>query len=294
MFPSAYDLGYFVQIADCQNLSRAAVRLGITQPSLTTAMQRLEEAVGVPLLVRHKTGVTLTPAGKQLLHDSRELLQLWERVKTNTVASHDEVLGTYRVGCHPAVAAYSLPQVLPGLLEEFPRLEIHLVHGLSRTITDQVANLELDMGIVVNPTRHADLVIKKLCDDAFTLWVGPGQRAVQDPTSPHAVLIADPELTQVRSLQKKLRQGPYTFARVLATASLEVAAELTAAGAGIGVLPGRVAQRPPFALTKLAEAPVYPDEVALIYRHESRQLGVVRIVAERLMAVFHPTPTSVA
>src|SRR3990167_1169865 len=104
MTPSPSDLSYFIEVANMSNLSRASEALGISQPSLTLAMQRLEQTVGAPLLVRHKRGVTLTKAGEQLLAHARDLMQRWENIKSEALASMHEVQGAISLGCHPTVA----------------------------------------------------------------------------------------------------------------------------------------------------------------------------------------------
>src|SRR5690348_9278165 len=98
MMPSSHDLTYFLEAAASLNFSRAAERLGITQPSLTLAIQRLENSVGAPLFFRSKKGVTLTQPGKQLMLHARELLQQWELVKGQVLASASEVQGCFTLG----------------------------------------------------------------------------------------------------------------------------------------------------------------------------------------------------
>src|SRR4051812_16116967 len=108
MMPSASDLKYFVEVCNTLNISRASERLGISQPSLTLALQRLEGNLGTRVFTRTKRGVSLTPGGRQLLIHSRSLLQTWENVHAHVLASETEVEGTYSIGCHPSVALYSL------------------------------------------------------------------------------------------------------------------------------------------------------------------------------------------
>lgn len=110
MIPSPADLTYFLEIANLLNLSRAAESLGISQPSLSLAIQRLEKSVGTTVLVRHKRGVSLTKAGKQLLAHTRQLMQHWDSIKSETLASVYEIQGNFSIGCHPSVALFSLPR----------------------------------------------------------------------------------------------------------------------------------------------------------------------------------------
>src|SRR3990167_8816805 len=108
MLPSAAELEYFLEVSSTLNLSRASERLGISQPSLSLAVKRLEQSVGNSLFVRHKQGVTLTQAGKQLVLHARQLLQYWENTKSQALASQQEVQGYFTLGCHATIAIYML------------------------------------------------------------------------------------------------------------------------------------------------------------------------------------------
>lgn len=231
MLPSSTDLTYFLEVAKTLNISRAAERLGITQPSLTQALQRLEHEVGVSLLFRSKKGVTLTPAGKRVALQSESLLAQWEKVRGLALASMEEVQGSYKLGCHPSVGIYSLPPVLINLLKEHSQLELQLVHQISRQVFESVVSRELDIGLVINPPDHPDLVIKKLGRDEMTFWVSDEPTDLQNPKNENAVLICDPHLLQSQELIQKIKKQGYQFRRILHSSSLEVIAHLTASGA---------------------------------------------------------------
>src|ERR1700733_128769 len=135
MLPSSSDLTYFLEIAHAGNLTHAANRLGVSQPSLTLAMQRLEQSVGTDLFIRSRQGVKLTKAGDRLLLEARKLMSQWEELRQSTLESMNEIRGRFIVGCHPSVARYSLPLFLPQMMSEHEDLEIELAHDLSRNIT---------------------------------------------------------------------------------------------------------------------------------------------------------------
>lgn len=292
MLPSAAELTYFLEVSKALNLSRASERLGISQPSLSLAMKRLEKAVGTPLLVRHKHGVTLTQAGKQLLIHTRQLLQYWENTKSGALASHQSVQGYVKLGCASTIAMYLVSKFLPELLETYPKLEVHLKHNISRKITEGVINLSLDLGLVINPVKHPDLVILKLCDDEVCFWVGQGARILQDSSLKEAVILCDPALMQTQSLLKSVKKLGLLSERTLTMNSLEVVASLTAAGCGMGILPARVAEAMyPHALTRVPWSPVYLDEVCLIYRNENRHVEAIQAMVRGIKACM-PTNKS--
>ena len=277
MMPSPAELLYFQEVANSLNLSRASERLGISQPSLSTAIKRLEKTVGTDILIRQKRGVALTQAGKQLLAHTKQLLQYWQDTKAAALASHHEVQGSFTIGCHPTVALYYASRFLPSLLAQYPKLEIHLLHDISRKIVEQVINLSIDIGIVINPIRHPDLVIRRIRHDEISLWTNGGNAKTQDPHSNEAVMIHATNLAQTQVLLARCKKMGIRYNQVLTTENLEVIADLTANGAGIGIFPASIAAKYP-QLKRVPNSPSYKDEVCVIYRHENREVRAVQAI----------------
>lgn len=282
MLPSSHELVYFLEVANCLNLSRASERIGISQPSLSLSMQKLEKSMGTKLLIRHKQGVTLTQAGKQLLLHSRQLMEYWEKTLSYALASEKEVQGHFSLGCHSTIAIHIVSIFLPDLLNKYPKLQIHLKHDISRKITEQVINLSIDMGIVANPIKHPDLIIRKLCNDEVTFWISKELQSHNiDPQD--IVILCDPELTQTQTLLKKAERYGIVSKRLITTPNLEVIANLTAAGCGMGILPGRVAKSLyPDQLIKIPKMPIYHDELCLIYRNENRSVQAIQTIVQAI------------
>lgn len=282
MLPSSTELAYFLEVANSLNLSRASERLGITQPTLSLAIKRLEKSVGTHLFIRHQHGVALTQAGKQLLLHARQLVQDWESARARALASHQEIQGHFTIGCHPAIAIYTVAKFLPELLEKHAKLEIQLKHDISRRITEKVISLSIDIGIVANPINHPDLVIVKLRDDEVTYWVGKGNSKIQNFHSGEGVILCDSELLQTQALMKTVKKN-IKFSRVVNMNSLEVIANLTAKGCGIGILPECVAKSLyPDKLIRIPKAPVYRDQICLIYRNENRNIEAIKLMVEAI------------
>lgn len=287
MPPSATELKYFLEVCTTLNLSRASERLGMSQPSLSLAIKRLEQMVGALLFIRHKQGVSLTQAGKQLAVHARQLLQSWEDIKSKALASENEIQGCFTLGCHSTIAIYMVSGFLANMLEKHPKLEVHLKHDISRRITEQVINLSIDIGIVVNPIKHPDLVIRKLCDDEVTFWVGDGSRKTQNAHSEDAIILCNPDLLQTQSLLKKCPKAGIISKHTMTMNSLEVIASLTANGCGIGILPARVAMSMyPNKLKRISKAPIYYDEICLVYRNENRSVRAIQTITGTIKDYF--------
>ncbi len=144
--------------------------------------------------------------------------------------------------------------------------------------------MDIDIGIVVNPVKHPDLIIRKLIDDKITLWQGSSNREIQNLQSGRALLICDPDLLQTQDILKKLKKSGMTFARILPTNNLELITELTANGCGIGILPTRIAE--PRKLIKVPKAPYYADEICLLYHGDNREIKALQVIIDAIKAAF--------
>jgi len=288
MFSSSKDITYFLEVVNTMNFSRAAERLGIAQPSLSLAIQRVEKSLGTKVFLRSKTGVSITKAGEQLLIHSKKLLQAWEDLRNKAIAAEAEPQGTCTIGMHAAVSLYTSGNFIPELLATYPKLNIKLVHDLSRKIVEQIISANIDIGLVINPIKHPDLIIKKLCTDVVTLWnSNTPNKYNQDITSGNAVLICDPELSQSQHILKHMKKSNIRFNRIISTNNLELIAELTIKGAGIGILPSRLAKFiSPTKLQKIEKAPSYTDELCLVYRLESKNIKTTQVIKDQVKKIF--------
>lgn len=279
MLPSSHDLTYFLEIAQSASITAAATRLGISQPSLTLAMQRLEQSVGTSLFVRSRQGVKLTKAGERVLMETRQLISRWEEVKQQAVGAMNEVRGRFSLGAHASVARYSLPLFLPELLSKHPELDLSLHHDLSRNITQKVLELALDIAIVINPVPHPDLVMRLLGKDQLSLWTSKKNRH-------HDVLICEPSLLQTQSILGKMKKAHMSFRKVIETSNLEVIAAMVEGGCGVGILPTRVAHAQGPTLAEVKGSPHFADEIYLIYRVENKPVRAIQAISQSIQEGF--------
>lgn len=284
MLASPTDLNYFLEVAHAGSLSHAAQRLGITQPTLSQSIKRLEDSLGIQIFNRHKAGVTLTPGGRHLQTHARILLEQWNQLKKQLNASHQDMTGSFTIGAHSEVALYSLPQTLPKIMADNPGIEIKLEHGLSRHITAEVINMRIDIGIVINPVRHPELLMKKVRDDVVGFWASAEHaNALSDIDSGEAVLLCDPELLQTQALLQKVKSKKKIL-RQLTSSNMELLAEIANRGGGICLLPESVVNRNFQGKLKLIKTlPTFEDELFVICRIENRQIKALQTIFEAIV-----------
>lgn len=251
------DIKYFITVCDTLNITRASEIIGISQPALSYAVKRLESEIGGQLLIRLKNGIQLTKLGEEFKQRSRRLLYEWEQAQNLANPESGLIHGSYTFAVHPSVALYVLECFMPKLQVDFPGLGFNFIHGLSREMTERVISWEADFGIIVNPIKHPDLVITKLCSDEVTIFHA---KNAQDK------LIYDQNLAQSQYILNKIGKKTF-FNGELSSTNLEVVAKLTSLGLGYGLLPTKVASQYKH-LKKLEEAPVFKDEICLVYRPE--------------------------
>lgn len=268
------DLENFIATASCRTLSEGARKRGITQPSMSESIRRLEADLGCKLLYRAKEGISLTPSGRVIFDRGRQateaLIELGALRREKGAFSGRRVT----IGCHFTVASYSLPATLLELSKSAPDFRIDLVHNFSRTVQAQIQAGQVDVGIIVNPTRIPDLVIRKLASDTVAVWTAQRGKAQHR-------LICDPELFQVQAILRKWRSCPRN---IISTANLELVARLTGSGLGLGILPSRAVALYGVKLRKVAGTPTYTDEIAVVHRPEFGRLPYEKQVLAALLS----------
>lgn len=148
-------LRYFVAVAGEENVSRAALKLHLSQPALSRQIRDLEEAIGFQLLERTAKSVRLTAAGKVFLAEAREVLLHAEAAvsKARMVAS-----GTSRelsVGYAPSLTVEILPRALRQFQEQFPKVRLALHDLSSAELLAQLREGKLQVALTVRPAEKA-------------------------------------------------------------------------------------------------------------------------------------------
>lgn len=263
MMPTTHELVQFCEIFRTRHVSNSAIRLGVTQPALTQALKKLESKAGGALFNRTPQGMVPTRLGITLYKYAGELNDSWSKIQTELRAVQVSLAGRFRVGCHPSVASYCIPQVLRELDQSAPGIELELIHDYSRKVLEQVVNFDLDLAFVVNPVRHPELVLKALGTDTVHFWIRKGLQ------TPPNRLLTDLSLPQTADLLGKSKH--FMGWSILQSANLEVIRTLTLQGLGVGCLPERVAlvDDQPLCPYRSNELPALNDRIFLAYRKDA-------------------------
>lgn len=280
---SPSDLKYFIEIARCKTLCQASVRLGISQPSLSLALKRIETSIGEKLIIRKQKGLCLTPAGNKLLQHSKTILEYWNNLKVEIYDTHHFIQGDFTVGCHVDLAHRFIPKTFSKLLLTNQNLNLKFEHDLSRHITDAIINLEIDIGIVVNPLDHSSLIIEKIESDIVEFVATPEYiNKLKDYNN--LTLICDPNLLQTKHLLSKLQKIGMQSHRIIQTNSLQLIVKMALEGVGVAIIPRSIhTELSDCALVAIPDTPVYHDEICLVYHYENRNVASIKAMAKAVL-----------
>ena len=166
-----HQLRYFCAVAKAANFTRAAEQLGISQPSLSQQIGRLEKKIGAPLFVRLGRTVRLTPYGEALLPRALEILKEISETESSLSNLQEGTRGVLRVGVIPTIMPYLIAPRIHDFCRKFPDLEIQLSEKITARLVEDVQAGLLDLAVLSLPIANPDLVCSELFREALFLAV---------------------------------------------------------------------------------------------------------------------------
>lgn len=170
------DLRLFINVAESASLTGGAAASFLSLPAASARIKALERDVGAQLLVRGKSGVTLTPGGQALLHHARLIVWQLERLAGDLHEFAQGVRGRVRLLANTTATTEFLPSALGAFLAANPTVSVDLQEALSHDIVRAVLDGVADVGIVAGSVRTAGLQTLPYHKDRLVLAVPAGHR----------------------------------------------------------------------------------------------------------------------
>jgi DNA-binding transcriptional LysR family regulator len=162
-------LRYFIAIAEEGSFSRAALRLHVSQPPLSTQIKALEEEIGAPLLVRTNRGVSLTVSGQVFYEEIRAVLGRLESARRKAAQADQGDVGMLSVG-FVSIADYGiLPPALKSFRTRFPLVEVQLHELTTDAQIRELRAARLDLGLGLALVEEPDLEFKTVLREELIL-----------------------------------------------------------------------------------------------------------------------------
>lgn len=164
-------IAQFTAVARHEHVTRAAQELGMPQPTLSRAIVRLEEDLGVALFARHGRTLSLTPAGRAFLAATERALTDLERATESVRADVDPAAGKVAFGFLHTLG----PETVPGLIRSFradhPRVRFQLVQNYGEAMIERLRAGDLDLCLTSPVPDYPDLVARRLDEQKLRLVV---------------------------------------------------------------------------------------------------------------------------
>lgn len=302
------ELKYIVAVARERHFGRAAEACFVSQPTLSVAIRKLEDELGVVLFERGAGEIGVTDVGLRVVAQAQKVLEEAAMLKEIARQGEDPLAGPLRVGIIYTIAPYLLPRLVPTQVAQTPQMPLVLQENFTVRLLELLRQGELDCAIVALPIPESGLNIEPLYDEPFVVAV-PSQHAwaqrkridpneLKDETmlllgSGHCfrdqVLEVCPEFSRYSASSDGIQ-------RSFEGSSLETIRHMVAAGIGITVLPasslsiagvdhsaeGRLLRYIPF------EDPVPDRRVVLIWRKSFPRPAAIGALIDSIKACELP------
>lgn len=161
------ELRYIVTLAQERHFGRAAERCFVSQPTLSVAVKKLEEELGVALFERSKSTVQVTPLGEQIVEQAQRVLEQSSVIKELANAGKDQLASPLRLGAIYTIGPYLFPHLVPELARSAPQMSLYIEEGFTAALRRKLRSGELDAIIVALPFTESDVLTKSLYSEDF-------------------------------------------------------------------------------------------------------------------------------
>jgi DNA-binding transcriptional LysR family regulator len=273
----------FLEVAHCGSLSRAAVALGSSQPTLSRQIAQLEAQLGSALFERTTRGVRLTEAGAALRVPAERMREHAQQFALVAAGREHTLAGTVRITASEIMSAYVLPPLLRPLREAHPEIQIELVASNTvENLLERDADIALRM---VRPTQAA-LVARRLADQPLGLYAHADLvRSHGKPSAANMLEFPWVGFDRSDQLLRGFRDAGYPVRKDLFGFRCDhqvVAWQAVVAGLGIGVSTQRVAALFPQLLRVLPKVAIAPLPMWLTAHRELRGTPRLKLVFDTL------------
>lgn len=290
------ELRYIVAVARERHFGRAAKACYVSQPTLSIAIKKLEDELGVQIFERLAGEVTLTPVGKQIAEQAQRTLEAAESVRQVARQGKDQLAGPLKIGAIHTIGPYLYPELIPLLRMRAPKMPLIVEENYTAVLAEKLKHGELDVIIIALPFQEQGIVTLPIYTEPFVLLMPTAHPLTQRKTIKSAqlrdetvlllgsghcfrdhVLEACPECMPKPGLEGHLQQ-------TIEGSSLETIRHMVVSGLGITVLPCTAAGADRYSQRLLAIrrfTPPAPNRtVALAWRVSFSRPNVIDVIRD--------------
>ena len=262
------ELRYLVALSETGHFRKAAEQCNVSQPTLSIAIKKLEEELGISLFERARHKVATTPTGERIVEQARTVLRETQNLRHLAELGKDPLGSMLSVGAIYTVGPYLFPRLVSRLQQLAPKMPLFIEENYTASLRGKLSRGELDAIFVALPFTETDVVTRTLYDEPFVVLlpknhVLAGQAQIDSSAlASHRVLLMgeghcfrDQVLEACPGLQQAIRENYARGHMVVEGSSLETLKHMVASGLGITVLPQSAAKEATYGEHTLAVRP---------------------------------------
>ncbi|HEV7618408.1 MAG TPA: hydrogen peroxide-inducible genes activator [Burkholderiaceae bacterium] len=243
------ELKYIVAVARQKHFGHAAEACFVAQPTLSVAIKKLEDELGVVIFERGGTEISMTPLGAQIVAQAERVLEQTASIKEIAKQNKDPLAGQFRLGIIYTIAPYLLPQLVKTMIERVPQMPLILQENFTVRLIEMLRQGDLDAAIMALPFAEHGLMVQPLYDEPFVValpkqhaWANRSDITTQDLKSETMLLLGTGHCFRDQVLEVCPEMSRFSttgdgIARTFEGSSLETIRHMVASGIGITVLP---------------------------------------------------------
>ncbi|MBT9460129.1 MAG: hydrogen peroxide-inducible genes activator [Rugosibacter sp.] len=293
------ELRYIVALARESHFGRAAEKCHVSQPTLSVAVKKLEESLGIVLFERNSGEVRPTTIGVQVVAQAERVLSEASRVNEIAAAGRDPLAGPLRLGVIYTIGPWLLPSLVPLLKDRAPNMPLIIAEGYTEVLIEKLKNFELDVLVLALPVNEPGLVAQPVYEEPFRLLLPVAHPWVKQKSFAPAQLLETPLLMlgsgncfrdQVLDLCARASHGESP--QVLESSSLETIRHMVASGVGITVMPASsvdtLSKNDPLLRVRPFTEPTPTRHVGMVWRASFPRLQAIEVMRSALLACKLP------
>ena len=163
------ELRYIIAVAREHHFGKAAKACHVSQPTLSVAIKKLEEELGVSIFERGSSEVSLSPVGERVVQQAQQALEAADKVKQVALQGKNQLSGPLRIGAIYTIGPYVYPELIPLLRKTAPEMPLVVEENYTSVLTEKLKQGELDVIIIALPFREQSIVTQPLYDEPFVV-----------------------------------------------------------------------------------------------------------------------------
>ena len=163
------ELRYVVTLARERHFGRAAERCHVSQPTLSVAVKKLEDELGIPLFERSKSSIRVTEVGQRIIEQAQRVLDQVGVIKDMAQDGKNQLNSPLKVGAIYTIGPYLFPHLLPELRRAAPDMPLYIEENYTASLRQKLRHSELDAIIIALPFEEPEVVTLPLYDEPFVV-----------------------------------------------------------------------------------------------------------------------------